>query len=61
MSYARVPFPAPNSKILISLFMLNDFINLSKKIDIRYPNNGWERGDVAKSFKYAFLKLLVWV
>jgi hypothetical protein len=35
MSYARVPFPAPNSKILISLFMLNDFINLSKKIDIR--------------------------
>lgn len=47
ISYASVPFPAPNSKILTSFFVLNDCINLSKNIEIKYPNKGWVKGDVA--------------
>jgi hypothetical protein len=40
MSYANVPFPAPNSKIVISSVSLNELINLSKNIEIKYPNKG---------------------
>lgn len=59
MSYAKVPFPAPNSKIVISSVCLKELSNLSKNIEIKYPNSGWDRGAVAKSLKYAFLKFLV--
>jgi len=47
MSNASVPFPAPNSYIVMFSSVSKLLIRLSNKKAIRYPNKGCVRGDVA--------------